>query len=288
MQSTCTCYLSLEEKVFRTVPFFSQVVLLIHGAHVIAGWSRDAWSVYFVQNPHCTKGRQPSSQNHHLPLLQTATTTCSGHLTCSNNSKMEPNTMSTSDQRLLSLGYRPEFRREMSLFGVLGMSFCAIGILTGMSSAFQTGLFSGGPLSLFWGWNVCSLFMFFIALGLAEICSAYPTMGGLYFWVCKMKPDLPFLGFCTGWLYTVAMIFTGTSGNLSTIHRFACGSWHRHDSIKGEDHSDCLGGKHTFGYRQYSGYKSRGPYERFLRLVDSGWDVRPCGDITGEVANESQ
>lgn len=59
-----------------------------------------------------------------------------------------------SDQRLLDLGYRPEFRREMSLFGVLGISFCAIGILTGMSSAFQTGLFSGGPLGLFWGWNV--------------------------------------------------------------------------------------------------------------------------------------
>ena len=59
-----------------------------------------------------------------------------------------------SDQILNSLGYKAEFRREMSLFGVLGLSFCAIGILTGMSSAFQTGLFSGGPLGLFWGWNV--------------------------------------------------------------------------------------------------------------------------------------
>lgn len=96
-----------------------------------------------------------------------------------------------SDRRLEELGYKAEFRREMSLFGVLGMSFCAIGILTGMSSAFQTGLFSGGPLGLFWGWNVsvfecflfpislgpdcvkiCSLFMFLIALSLAEICSA--------------------------------------------------------------------------------------------------------------------
>ncbi|KAK1234512.1 polyamine transporter tpo5, partial [Marasmius sp. AFHP31] len=77
-----------------------------------------------------------------------------------------------SDKRLLELGYKPEFRREMSLFGVLGISFCAIGILTGMSSAFQTGLFSGGPLGLFWGWNICSLFMLFIALSQAEICSA--------------------------------------------------------------------------------------------------------------------
>ncbi|KAJ7776827.1 amino acid transporter [Mycena maculata] len=120
-----------------------------------------------------------------------------------------------SDQRLLELGYKPEFRREMSLFGVLGISFCAIGILTGMSSAFQTGLFSGGPVGLFWGWNIVSIFMLLIALSLAEICSAYPTMGGLYFWVCKMKPDVPFLGFGTGWLYTIAMVFTGTSGNLS-------------------------------------------------------------------------
>lgn len=59
-----------------------------------------------------------------------------------------------SDRRLHELGYKSEFRRDMSLFGVLGISFCAIGILTGMSSAFQTGLFSGGPLGLFWGWNV--------------------------------------------------------------------------------------------------------------------------------------
>ena len=63
-------------------------------------------------------------------------------------------TVSKSDQRLRELGYKSEFRRDMSLFGVLGISFCAIGILTGMSSAFQTGLFSGGPLGLFWGWNV--------------------------------------------------------------------------------------------------------------------------------------
>ena len=71
---------------------------------------------------------------------------------------LEPSTpgplLSASDQRLLELGYQPEFKRDMSLFGVLGMSFCAIGILTGMSSAIQTGLLSGGPLGLFWGWNV--------------------------------------------------------------------------------------------------------------------------------------
>jgi hypothetical protein len=33
-----------------------------------------------------------------------------------------------TDERLVALGYKPQFRREMSLFGVLGISFCAIGI----------------------------------------------------------------------------------------------------------------------------------------------------------------
>ncbi|OAX40393.1 amino acid transporter [Rhizopogon vinicolor AM-OR11-026] len=129
--------------------------------------------------------------------------------------KEEAHDVAVSDQRLLDLGYKPEFRREMSLFGVLGISFCAIGILNGMSSAIQTGLFSGGPLGLFWGWHICSFFMFLIALSFGEICSAYPTMGGLYFWVCRMKPDVPILGFFTGWLYSMAMVFTGVSANLS-------------------------------------------------------------------------
>lgn len=81
-----------------------------------------------------------------------------GRLSISDNEQERvedgPGTMTTSDRRLVELGYKPEFKRDMSLFGVLGMSFCAIGILTGMSSAIQTGLFSGGPLGLFWGWNV--------------------------------------------------------------------------------------------------------------------------------------
>ena len=34
-----------------------------------------------------------------------------------------------ADEHLVALGYKPQFHHEMSLFGVLGISFCAIGIL---------------------------------------------------------------------------------------------------------------------------------------------------------------
>lgn len=101
------------------------------------------------------------------PLLSTVTSSLDNMATASKEAKVatevavvpqlqksEAQKDKESDQLLNELGYSAEFRREMSLFGVLGISFCAIGILTGMSSAFQTGLFSGGPLGLFWGWNV--------------------------------------------------------------------------------------------------------------------------------------
>ena len=57
------------------------------------------------------------------------------------------------------------------------------------------------PLGLFWGWNICSLFMFMIALSMAEICSAFPTAGGLYYWVCRLRPESKWLGFLTGNVY---------------------------------------------------------------------------------------
>ncbi|KAJ3093389.1 hypothetical protein HK100_006636, partial [Physocladia obscura] len=130
-----------------------------------------------------------------------------------------------SDIKLAELGYKQEFKREMGLLANIGLSLTAIGVLTGMSSAFQTALFSGGPLVLFWGWNIVSIFMFFTALSqanrgysnAAEICSAFPTMGGLYFWTCKLVPEkyVSFLGYVTGNLYAWGMVFTGTAGNLS-------------------------------------------------------------------------
>lgn len=58
--------------------------------------------------------------------------------------------------------------------------------------------------------------MFLIALSLAEICSVFPTAGGLYYWVAMLTPsNNNALAYYTGNLYAWAMVFTGTAGNLS-------------------------------------------------------------------------
>ena len=40
----------------------------------------------------------------------------------------------------------------------------------------------GGPVSMIWGWILVSTANLIVALSMSEICSAYPTSGGVYFW----------------------------------------------------------------------------------------------------------
>lgn len=44
----------------------------------------------------------------------------------------------------------------------------------------------GGPVTMLLSWNIVAMFMMCVALSLAEICSLYPTSGGLYYWVYEL------------------------------------------------------------------------------------------------------
>lgn len=37
-----------------------------------------------------------------------------------------------------------------------------------------------------WGWVLVAFFVSFIGLGMAEICSTFPTAGSLYFWTARL------------------------------------------------------------------------------------------------------
>ena len=74
----------------------------------------------------------------------------------------------------------------MGGFSNFAISFSIISILTVRSSSTTTvwpGQARGGPL----GWPLVTVFVLLIAASMAEIASAYPTAGGLYYWAPKMK-----------------------------------------------------------------------------------------------------
>lgn len=80
-------------------------------------------------------------------------------------------------------------------------SFSIISVLTGVTTLYNTGLTFGGPVVMVYGWLIAGVFTMFVGLSMAEICSSYPTSGGLYYWSAKLAgPNwAPFASWMTGW-----------------------------------------------------------------------------------------
>ncbi len=88
--------------------------------------------------------------------------------------------------RLHELGYAQELKRGMGSFSNFAVSFSIISILTGGITTYYLGMDAGGPLVITTGWFIVGAFVLCVGMGMAEICSAYPTAGGLYYWSAQL------------------------------------------------------------------------------------------------------
>jgi amino acid transporter len=96
---------------------------------------------------------------------------------------------SRDTERLHQLGYAQELRRGMKTFSNFAVSFTIISILSGCLTLFGFAMNVGGPAVMTIGWLVVGGFVTFVALGMAEVASSYPTAGGLYYWAAKLADD---------------------------------------------------------------------------------------------------
>ncbi|HVG24870.1 MAG TPA: amino acid permease [Thermoanaerobaculia bacterium] len=108
------------------------------------------------------------------------------------------------EQYLESLGYRQQLLREMGGFSNFTISFSIISILTGAVLLYGYGLKFAGPIVNSVGWPIVSLFTLAVAASMAEIASAYPTAGGLYFWSLKLGGRG--WGWVTAWLNMIGQV----------------------------------------------------------------------------------
>jgi amino acid transporter len=99
---------------------------------------------------------------------------------------------------LHSLGYAQELFRSMGGFSNFAISFSIISILTGAVILYDYGLAWAGTAAVLIGWPLITIFVVAIAASMAEIASAYPTAGGLYYWASRMKNKE--WGWWTAWL----------------------------------------------------------------------------------------
>jgi amino acid transporter len=112
-------------------------------------------------------------------------------------------------QELHRLGYAQQLFREMGGFSNFAISFSIISILTGAVLLYGYGLKFAGPLINTVGWPVVSLFTLCVAASMAELASAYPTAGGLYFWAFRLGGRT--WAWTTAWLNMIGQI-TITAG----------------------------------------------------------------------------
>jgi amino acid transporter len=112
--------------------------------------------------------------------------------------------MSDDERRLAELGYKQELNRRMSGFQNFALSFTIISILSGALTLYGTGINYGGPIQQAWGWPIVSVFVIIVALSMAELASAFPTAGGLYWWASKLGS--PAWGWFTGWFNLVGQV----------------------------------------------------------------------------------
>ncbi|KIP07828.1 hypothetical protein PHLGIDRAFT_29863 [Phlebiopsis gigantea 11061_1 CR5-6] len=119
--------------------------------------------------------------------------------------------LTSDDAQLARLGYKQEFKRHFTPLEVFGLSFSIIGIFPSIASVLVYALPNGGPVALVWGWAVCSVFLMFITMALAELGSAAPTSGGLYYWTHKFAPER-----CKNLLAWICA-YSNTIGNIASV-----------------------------------------------------------------------
>lgn len=116
--------------------------------------------------------------------------------------------MDADTRRLHELGYAQELNRGMGWFSNFAVSFTIISILTGGITTYYLGMDAGGPVAIIWGWLLVGGLVTLVGLAMAEVCSSYPTAGGLYYWAAQMAPPgrAAVWSWFTGWFNLLGQV----------------------------------------------------------------------------------
>ncbi|KAJ3980702.1 amino acid/polyamine transporter I [Lentinula detonsa] len=109
---------------------------------------------------------------------------------------------------LAQLGYKQEFKRDFGILELFGVAFSIQGVLPSIASVLVYSIPYGGAVNMVWGWAVCSIFLMFIATAIAELGSAAPTSGGVYYWTFHFSSPRfrNYLSWLLGYIDTMSYI----------------------------------------------------------------------------------
>ncbi|KAF5024835.1 hypothetical protein F66182_3074 [Fusarium sp. NRRL 66182] len=109
---------------------------------------------------------------------------------------------------LAHFGHDQSLSRKFSMWSMLALAFSVLGTWSTFAQGIDSGLTSGGPVTILWG--LCLVFVcnVCVAVSLGEMCSSMPTALGQAYWISRLWPT-PAGRFCsylcawvnmTGWI----------------------------------------------------------------------------------------
>jgi amino acid transporter len=126
-----------------------------------------------------------------------------------------PSDPSTDDAGLLRrLGYAQELNRRLGSFSNFALSFSIICILSGGVTSFHLGVCSVGGAAIGLGWPLMALLALAVAATMAQVASAFPTAGGLYYWSSLLGGRG--WGWVTAWFNLAGLVTAVAAVNVGT------------------------------------------------------------------------
>lgn len=125
--------------------------------------------------------------------------------------------LAEDERRLMELGYTQEVKRIFGWFTNFGLAASMISVILGVIPLYSYSLGAGGPVTMFWCWIIMGSLTMILVASLGEICSAYPTMGALYYWAFRLGGPTygPFASWTAGWCNLLGQVAGVASGGYS-------------------------------------------------------------------------
>ncbi|KFY23029.1 hypothetical protein V493_06148 [Pseudogymnoascus sp. VKM F-4281 (FW-2241)] len=115
----------------------------------------------------------------------------------------------SDDARLQAeFGYKPVFKREFGYLSTFSFAVSISGLFATTMTTYSYPLAAGGPAAAVWCWLIAGSGSMCLAFSVAELVSAYPTSGGLYYTVSRLAPKkyVPVVSWITGWINLLGQI----------------------------------------------------------------------------------
>ncbi|KAG8988135.1 hypothetical protein FRB93_004290 [Tulasnella sp. JGI-2019a] len=128
---------------------------------------------------------------------------------------INPNDLSADDAALAACGYKQEFKREFTVWTSFAVSFSVLGLLPSVAVTLIYGMGYAGTAGMVWGWLLAMFGIQAVATSMAELSSAMPTSGGLYYCSAVLAPPswAPLASFLTGWSNWIGQVTGAPSVN---------------------------------------------------------------------------